>query len=517
MGKLARHLRRLVSPALQRPDVVDRKQAEAGIDLLYRFLLARPADEEGRRHYLRLMRDEGMKLREVASEIASSDEFQRRLKDSLDGSSAAMSGRAAAAVEADLPPSPKASADHRSRGGGGQVRRVVVDPRDLATTLSVEQLAGTADDYYRNTLEFADRYLAKPFDDPHEAPVLVGSFAQLLAGVRLARGMTVLDFGAGVCWTTRCLTQLGCRAIALDVSATALDLGKQLYARLPPVGDFPAPRFLVFDGRRIDLADESVDRIICFDAFHHVPNPAEVMRELGRVLRPGGIAGFSEPGPHHSSASRSQYEMKNYVAFENDVVMTDMWRWAQAAGFAHLELAVFTTDSHRVPLHEFEDLRSGGRAMAAYTGKVRAFLGTHQTFFLTKRGAAPRDSRDREGLKAEITVRLERADVRRGEPIRGRATLQNVGTVIWLPGSTALGGVNLGVHLRAHDGRPIAVDFARIALEDTTGPGELRSVEFAVAPPEPGDYLLEFDLVSEGVSWFEMNGSPTATLLLSIR
>ena len=80
--------------------------------------------------------------------------------------------------------------------------------------LSVEDLIATAEDYYRNTQAFAERYLAKPFDDPHETPRLLGSFGQLLAGLRLAPGLTVLDFGAGVCWTTRVLTQLGCDAIA---------------------------------------------------------------------------------------------------------------------------------------------------------------------------------------------------------------------------------------------------------------------------------------------------------------
>jgi SAM-dependent methyltransferase len=493
MGKLARRLRRLISPALRRADLVDPRATEAGIELLYRFLLARPADQEGRQHYLRLVQDEGVKLREIASEIAASDEFQRRLKNSLSTSSS------------EAPARPLRSSD------------IVLNPRDLASTLSVEELARTAEDYYRNTLEFTDRYLAKPFDDPHNAPELLGSFAQLLAGLRLARGMDVLDFGAGVCWTTRCLTQLGCRAIALDVSATALDLGKQLYARLPPIGDCPAPRFLVFDGRHIDLPDESVDRIVCFDAFHHVPNPEAVMSELGRLLRPSCIAGFSEPGPHHSAAPRSQYEMKNYMAVENDVVMTDVWQWAQAAGFSRLELAIFTTESHRVSLIDFNEVIAGGSALRTYDARLRAFLGSHQTFFLTKGGQVSRDSRDREGLKAEITVRLERTEVRSREPIRGRATVQNVGTVPWLPGSTPLGGVNLGVHLRAGDGRPITVDFARIEIEDTTAPGEIRSVEFAIASPEPGDYLLEFDLVSEGVAWFEMNASPTTTVVVGVR
>lgn len=490
MKEFVRRLRRFFSPAFGRPDLVARKDAEAGIDLLYRFLLARPPDEAGRQHYIR-MRAEGMTLREIAAEMAASDEFQRRLKEAV----------------------PVTLVDQAGRGASP----VSVDAREVAATLSVEALARTAENYYRQTLEFTERYLAKPFDNPYETPDLLGSFGQLLAGLRLVRGMDVLDFGAGVCWTTRCLTQLGCTAIALDVSSTALELGQQLYARLPPIGDCPAPRFLVFDGHHIDLPDESVDRVVCFDAFHHVPNPAAVMRELGRVLRPGGIAGFSEPGPQHSSASRSQYEMKNYVAFENDVVMTDVWQWARAAGFTALELAVFTTESHRVSLEEFNDVITSARALGAYTAKLRAFLGSHQTFFLTKGSRVSRDSREREGLKAEITVRLERTDVQRADAIRGAATVQNVGSVTWLPGSTPLGGVNLGIHLRTRDNSPIAVDFARVALDGRTAPGEIRSVAFALAPPEPGEYVLEFDLVSEGVAWFEMNGSPTVTVALTVR
>ena len=491
MRKFVRRLRRWLSPTLRRPDLLDARERETGIDFVYRFVLARPVDEEGRTRYVRRMQDEGMTLREVAAEIAASDEFQRRLRGTI-------------------------AREHDHAAGALSRSEASVDAGTLSATMSVEELARTADDYYRTTLQFADRYLAKPFADPRDTPDLLGSFAHLVAGLRLVPGMTVLDFGAGACWTTRCLTQLGCEAIALDVSATALKLGQQLYARLPPIGHTPAPRFLVFDGRRIDLPDESVDRIFCFDAFHHVPNPAAVMRELGRVLRPGGVAGFSEPGPHHSKGARSQYEMKNYTAIENDVVMADVWTWARAAGFVDLELAVFDTESYRVPLAEFEEITRGGRALSRYADRVRVFLQGHQTFFVTKGGQPASDSREREGLKGEITVHLERTSVGRGEPIRGTASVQNVGSVSWLPGSTPHGGVNLGVHLRARDGSPIAVDFARVTLEGTTPPGRTQDIGFAIAPPDPGDYLLEFDLVSEGVGWFEMNGSATVTLAVSV-
>lgn len=492
MRKFVRRLRRLLSPTLRRPDMLDAHEREAGIDFVYRFVLARPVDDEGRARYVRRMSDEGMSLREVAAEIAASDEFQTRLRTTV--------------------------AREQSTDAGAVARaEAFVDARELSATLSVEELARTAEDYYRTTVQFKDRYLAKPFADPHDTPDLLGSFAHLVSGLKLAPGMTVLDFGAGACWTSRCLAQLGCAVIATDVSPTALELGKELFARLPPLGNQPAPRFLIFDGHRIDLPDASVDRISCMDAFHHVPNPADVMRELGRVLRPGGIAGFSEPGRHHSKGSRSQYEMKNYTAIENDVVMEDVWTWARAAGFIDVELAVFNTEGYRVPLAEFEEIARGGRALTRYAEHVRVFLHGHQTFFLRKGGEAAKDSREREGLKSETTVRLERTDVPRGEKIRGTASVQNVGTVAWLAGSTPLGGVNLGVHLRARDGRPISVDFARVRIEGTTPPGQSRDIEFALDAPEPGNYLLEFDLVSEGVGWFEMNGSATVTLAVTIR
>ena len=120
-------------------------------------------------------------------------------------------------------------------------------------------------------------------------------------------------------------------------------------------------------------------------------------------------------------------------------------------------------------------------------------------------------------MKGEIGIRLAETTIEHEQPIRGTATVQNVGSVRWLPGSTRHGGVNLGVHLRRRDGQPIALDFARIPLDGITPPGETRTVEFAIAAPETGEYLLEFDLVSEGVGWFEMNGSATVTVAIVMR
>ena len=490
LNRLLRRLRRAVFPRLRRPDLLKGPERDAGLDVLYRLLLARAIDEPGRRHYLDLIHRDGLTLRDVAVELAASDEFHDRLR------------RRTTRRFYDPPAEPPDG---------------FVNVRDLIDDRTLEELLGAAEEYYRRTRDQADRYHAKPLADINDAPDLLGSFAHLLGGMRLARGMQVLDFGAGAGWTTRFLTQLGCAVTSVDVSPTALALGKELFDRVPVVAPLAEPRFLLFDGRRIDLPSESIDRVICVDALHHVPNPADVLCELGRVLRPGGIAGFSEPGSNQSQSGHSQYEMKNFAVVENDLVLTEVWDWAKAAGFTSLELAVFSTEPYFLPLQQFDDLIAGGAELDAYGDKLRGYLMGHQTFFLKKGSTSASDSRERLQLKAKIAVRLEQQTVPSNEPFRGHASLTNAGQATWLPGATKVGGVNLGVHLRTRDGRPLDIDYARIHLAGETAPGNTQEIDFVLNPLPTGEYTLEFDLVSEGVGWFEGNGSATVNVPVTVR
>jgi hypothetical protein len=70
--------------------------------------------------------------------------------------------------------------------------------------------------------------------------------------------------------------------------------------------------------------------------------------------------------------------------------------------------------------------------------------------------------------------------------------------------------VRLGAQLCDRDGSLIERDFERAWLPSTLGPGESAEIPITVtAPPRPGRYALKFDLVSEGIDWFEKCGSPT--------
>jgi hypothetical protein len=77
--------------------------------------------------------------------------------------------------------------------------------------------------------------------------------------------------------------------------------------------------------------------------------------------------------------------------------------------------------------------------------------------------------------------------------------------------------VRLGAQLGDAGGTIINRDFARAWLPETLGPGAILEVPIEIpAPPQRGRYTLKFDLVSEGIDWFEHCGSPTTTKKLLV-
>lgn len=69
--------------------------------------------------------------------------------------------------------------------------------------------------------------------------------------------------------------------------------------------------------------------------------------------------------------------------------------------------------------------------------------------------------------------------------------------------------VRVGAQLCGPDGALLNRDYERAWLPGHLEPGMTLEVPVALVAPEPGRYQLKFDLVSEGVDWFENAGSPT--------
>ena len=77
--------------------------------------------------------------------------------------------------------------------------------------------------------------------------------------------------------------------------------------------------------------------------------------------------------------------------------------------------------------------------------------------------------------------------------------------------------MRLGAQLCAADGSVISRDYARAWLPRTLGPGESAAVPIDIlTPATSGRYAIKFDLVFEGVDWFENCGSETTTSSLLV-
>jgi radical SAM family protein/iron-sulfur cluster protein len=125
--------------------------------------------------------------------------------------------------------------------------------------------------------------------------------------------------------------------------------------------------------------------------------------------------------------------------------------------------------------------------------------------------------------RARIDVRAPLPGVpfvaRAGRPLRIRTRVHNLSTRSY-PAQASYGRrlVRLGAQLCASDGTLIDRDFARAWLPETLQPGARTDVPIDIPTPrQPGRYSLKFDLVSEGIDWFERCGSPTTTRTLFVR
>ncbi len=280
--------------------------------------------------------------------------------------------------------------------------------------------------------------MTKPFASLVEAPDALCKLGHLLAALHLGRTMTVLDFGAGPCWLSRFLTLLGCQTISLDVSTTALDLGRKLFNAWPVFRPVAEPRFLHFDGRRIDLPDGCVDRVVCFEALHHVPNVEQVLSELYRILKWGGLAGFAEPGEGHSQSPQSQAEMRNFDVLELDVVISDIWKVCQRVGFTRILFQPFVHPTMAITLEERDSIiKDSGALPRSLSTHVSRSIANWSVFVVGK-GPLALDSRGVEGLACEIIPEVEAAESRADGDCIIKVHIRNTGAALWLAENVSL-------------------------------------------------------------------------------
>lgn len=363
--------------------------------------------------------------------------------------------------------------------------------------------------------------LTKPYSDATWFPKYLFNLGVLFHWLRVSPGETVLELGAGTAWVSHFLNLYGCRTIAVDVSSTALALAEELFRRDARTRWDLEPAFVTYDGHRFPLEDESCDRIILHDAFHHIPNQAEVLGEMARVLRPGGVVAMVEPGRRHSLTVDSRREMEETGVLENDVVVEHLAQVARENGFSRTTVVPMSLPaSVEVPAEDLAEFLQGKGLYAYWLRQAEYLLVEH--FVLLYKGDFMPTTRRPQRARAQIELLdVDPAEPLRlapGEVARLRCRLVNVGDTLWLPEDAGeRGRARLGAHLFSAAGKRLDHDWFRAVLEEPVAPGEAVVLELELPPLEqPGGYRAVFDMVAEGVLWFAQEGSPETELLLEV-
>jgi ubiquinone/menaquinone biosynthesis C-methylase UbiE len=111
---------------------------------------------------------------------------------------------------------------------------------------------------------------------------------QQLLGTSVASGGRFLDVGCGTGATGGWLAERG-DLVAVDFERQALALFGERHSSIGRVAA---------DAGRLPFAADSFDAVVCVTVLCHrsIADPAAVVRELARVVRPGGVLCLWEPG-----------------------------------------------------------------------------------------------------------------------------------------------------------------------------------------------------------------------------
>lgn len=148
-------------------------------------------------------------------------------------------------------------------------------------------------------------------------------FDRMLGAVDL-RGKRLLDAGCGTGFFSALAARRG-------ASVTALDLGAGLLREARRKG---VAAVVAADAARMPLPDGCFDVVVSSECIEHTPSPRDTVRELARVVRPGGWLAVTCPNAfwRWSCSVANALRLRPYRGLENWPAWRELRGWARADG-----------------------------------------------------------------------------------------------------------------------------------------------------------------------------------------
>jgi hypothetical protein len=125
-----------------------------------------------------------------------------------------------------------------------------------------------------------------------------------------------------------------------------------------------------------------------------------------------------------------------------------------------------------------------------------------------------------QGFQAQLSIKNQPTTLKTSQVFKAEMVIKNNSPVIW-PSQRGKEGDRNWIQLAYRwfdlSGKPLSIPIERTNLPHDLEPQQQVEVVAKVVPPEkPGEYLLEFDMVQEGVDWFKSEKSPACTFKVRV-
>ena len=162
-------------------------------------------------------------------------------------------------------------------------------------------------------------------------------------------GWTVCDVGTGTGILAKEVARLGLRVIAVDHSPRMLEAARSsLEAEGYAVeaegcaveAEGCAVELRRGEAQALPLADGEVDAALAHMVLHYVPQPAEALREMARIVKPGGVVVVVDFVRHEAEWMREELGVL-WLGFPIDEIV----RWLADAGLEAVRIEEFASPS----------------------------------------------------------------------------------------------------------------------------------------------------------------------------
>ncbi len=144
---------------------------------------------------------------------------------------------------------------------------------------------------------------------------------------RVQKGKVAADVGAGSGFITEGLIRKGLKVIAVDQSEAMLAEMRKKFSGAEGID------YRLGEAEKLPIPDEAVDYAFANMYIHHVESPQTAIKEMVRILKPGGELVITDMDEHEFEFLKEEHHDR-WMGFKRE----DIKRWFEEAGLKNVNV-----------------------------------------------------------------------------------------------------------------------------------------------------------------------------------